>query len=129
MLAPMVLASSIGLGGLKKPLITAFSLGLNGNALTVSNALHNELLEENAAAFDQALTMKALIEQRKTNNLPQLVFATVCPYSCHNLQLRYWLASFGIEPDTDIKTVILPHSQMLNHPKLQSIQAIFSWSP
>ena len=129
MLAPMVLASSIGLGGLKKPLITAFSLGLNGNALTVSNALHNELLEENAAAFDQALTMKALIEQRKTNNLPQLVFATVYPYSCHNLQLRYWLASVGIDPDKDIELVILPPSQMVDHLKLQHIDAFFAGAP
>ena len=65
MLAPMILASSIGLGGLKKPLITAFSLGLNGNALTVSNSLHEALLAQDATDFDQALTMKHAIQQRK----------------------------------------------------------------
>ena len=109
--------------------MTAFSLGLNGNALTVSNALHNELVKENATAFDQAQTMKVLIEQRKTNTLPKFVFATVYPYSCHNLQLRYWLASAGIDPDKDIELVILPPSQMVDHLKLQHIDAFFAGAP
>jgi nitrate/nitrite transport system substrate-binding protein len=129
MLAPMVLASSIGLGGLKKPLITAFSLGLNGNALTVSNALHRELFELNASEFDQAITMKQLIAQRNAAGLPALVFATVYPYSCHNLQLRYWLASAGIDPDKDIDLVVLPPSQMVDHLKLQHIDGFFAGAP
>jgi len=129
MLAPMILASSIGLGGLKKSLITAFSMGLNGNALTVSNSLHRELFELNTTEFDQASTMKQLIEQRKAQKLPALVFATVYPYSCHNLQLRDWLASADIDPDKDIDIVILPPSQMVDHLKLQHIDGFFAGAP
>ena len=129
MLAPMILASSIGLGGIKKSLITAFSLGLNGNALTVSNTLHSELFELNSREFDQASNMKRLIEQRKAKGLPALVFATVYPYSCHNLQLRYWLASVGIDPDKDIELVILPPSQMVDHLKLQHIDGFLAGAP
>mgnify|MGYP001239568604 FL=1 len=36
MLAPMLMATSLGLGCIKKPLATAFSMGLNGNGITVS---------------------------------------------------------------------------------------------
>ncbi|MFT7456458.1 MAG: ABC-type nitrate/sulfonate/bicarbonate transport system substrate-binding protein [Marinobacter maritimus] len=129
MLAPMLLASSVGLGGIKKPLITAFSLGLNGNALTVSNALHSTLFELNPPQFDQASTMKRLLEQRKQEGLPLLVFATVYPYSCHNLQLRYWLASADIDPDRDIDLVVLPPSQMVDHLKLQHIDGFFAGAP
>jgi ABC-type nitrate/sulfonate/bicarbonate transport system substrate-binding protein len=129
MLAPMLLASSVGLGGIKKALITAFSLGLNGNALTVSNALHATLFELNAPQIDQASTMKRLIEQRKQEGLPLLIFATVYPYSCHNLQLRYWLASADIDPDSDIDLVVLPPSQMVDHLKLQHIDGFFAGAP
>ena len=129
MLAPMLLASSVGLGGIKKPLITAFSLGLNGNALTVSNDLHAALFTLNPAKFDQAITMKHLIAQRKHEGLPALVIATVYPYSCHNLQLRYWLASANIDPDNDIDLVVLPPSQMVDHLKLQHIDGFFAGAP
>tara|TARA_B110000196_G_scaffold37933_2_gene28444 strand:- start:11162 stop:12277 length:1116 start_codon:yes stop_codon:yes gene_type:complete len=129
MLAPMVLASSVGLGGLKKPLITAFSLGLNGNALTVSNSLHQQLYDTNKDTFEYAHTLKQLIQQRKDHGLPTLVFATVYPYSCHNLQLRYWLGSAGIDPDNDIELVILPPSQMVDHLKLQHIDGFLAGAP
>lgn len=129
MLAPMILASSVGLGGIKKPLITAFSLGLNGNALTVSNDLHTALFRLNASEFDQAKTLKYLIEERKNEGLPELVIATVYPYSCHNLQLRYWLASADIDPDNDIDLVILPPSQMVDHLKLKHIDGFFAGAP
>lgn len=36
LLAPVAIASSLGLGHVKVPIITAFGLGLNGNAITVS---------------------------------------------------------------------------------------------
>lgn len=129
MLAPMVLASTIGLGGLKKPLVTAFSLGLNGNAFTVSNALLKQLRKLNATGFKHASTLKQLIEQRKADNLTPFVFATVYPYSCHNLQLRDWLASADIDPDKDIELVILPPSQMVDHLKLQNIDGFFAGAP
>tara|TARA_B100001063_G_scaffold166704_1_gene155659 strand:- start:30 stop:1205 length:1176 start_codon:yes stop_codon:yes gene_type:complete len=129
MLAPMVLASTIGLGGLRKPLVTAFSLGLNGNAFTVSNSLHKQLRKLNTAGFKHASTLKQLIEQRKADNLTPFVFATVYPYSCHNLQLRDWLASADIDPDKDIELVILPPSQMVDHLKLQNIDGFFAGAP
>ena len=129
MLAPMLFATSLGLGGIKKPLITAFSLGLNGNAFTISNQLRSALTDVNSNQLAHANTMKLLIEQRKTAGLPRLVFATVYPYSCHNLQLRYWLASAHIDPDKDIDLVILPPSQMVDHLKLAHIDGFFAGAP
>ncbi|HAS29073.1 MAG TPA: nitrate ABC transporter, partial [Alcanivorax sp.] len=43
MLAPMVMASTLGLGGLNKPLIAPYSLNLGGNGLTLSAPLYREL--------------------------------------------------------------------------------------
>ncbi len=30
------------------------------------------------------------------------------PYSTHNYQLRFWMASGGVDPDEDIRLVVLP---------------------
>src|SRR6185295_2905707 len=43
LIAPVAIASSLGLGHVKVPIAAAFGLGVNGNAITVSPALHAEL--------------------------------------------------------------------------------------
>ena len=43
LLAPVAIASSLGLGHVKVPIVAPFGLGLNGNAITVSPALHAAL--------------------------------------------------------------------------------------
>ena len=40
LLAPVAIASSLRLGHIKVPIAAPFNLGLNGNAITVSPALH-----------------------------------------------------------------------------------------
>ena len=40
LIAPVAIASSLGLGHIKVPIVAPFGLGVNGNAITVSPALH-----------------------------------------------------------------------------------------
>ena len=40
LLAPVAIASSLGIGHVKVPIVAPFGLGLNGNAITVSPALY-----------------------------------------------------------------------------------------
>ena len=44
LLAPVAIASSLGLGHVKVPIAAPFNLGLNGNAITVSPALHAAII-------------------------------------------------------------------------------------
>ena len=46
LLAPVAIASSLGLGHVKVPIVAPFNLGLNGNAITVSPALHAAIMSE-----------------------------------------------------------------------------------
>ena len=46
LLAPVAIASSLGLGHVRVPILAPFNLGLNGNAITVTNALHQALKGE-----------------------------------------------------------------------------------
>ena len=50
LLAPVAIASSLGIGHVKVPILAPFNLGLNGNAITVSPALYAALAD--AAAGD-----------------------------------------------------------------------------
>ncbi|MCB1850883.1 MAG: ABC transporter substrate-binding protein [Gammaproteobacteria bacterium] len=117
MLAAMPLASAAG-AQRASAMITALSLDLNGNGITVSNELH-ACLAETGAALDSPLgsgrALKQCIEQNRAAGGKPLTFATVFPYSSHNYLLRYWLAASGINPDEDIQLTVVPPPQMVNY--------------
>ncbi len=118
MLATMPLASTLGLGPIEKPMITALSLDLNGNAITVSEALYQRLLEADRDAMKRspvtATALKKLVDADKQGGREPLTFAVVFPTSTHTYELRYWMASAGIDPDRDIKLVVVPPPQMVD---------------
>ena len=61
LLAPVAIASSLGLGHVKVPIVAPFNLGLNGNAITVSPALHAALWRElRRRSADPLATAQAL---------------------------------------------------------------------
>jgi len=128
MLAPMVLASTLGLGGLHKSLIAPYSLNLGGNGITLAKSLFRDL-EGMTRGRPGAASLKQLIHQRRLEKRPPLVLAVVFPYSSHNLLLRYWLASVGIDPDRDVDTVVLPPSQMVDHLRLGHIHGFCAGEP
>jgi ABC-type nitrate/sulfonate/bicarbonate transport system substrate-binding protein len=112
MLGPMAVASTLGIGHLKVPLIAPFSLGLGGNAITVSTSLWQHMSIEGAEiGADPTLLGAALqrvVATRARSQRPPLTFAMVYPFSCHNYELRYWLAAAGIDPDQDVRLVVIP---------------------
>lgn len=116
MLAPMPIAATLGSGVVEQATITAFSLGLNGNAITVSNSLYERMCKaEPEAMADAPLTARALqkvIEQERKAGKPPMTFAMVFPVSTHNYQLRYWMASAGIDPDRDVRLIVIPPPHM-----------------
>lgn len=131
MLAPMLLAASLGVGGLRKPMLTAFSLGLNGNAITVSNSLFNSLREKSAgeSALAAAHALAAVVRARSESKQDPLVLATVFPFSSHNYLLRYWLSAAGIDPSRDVKIVALPPQQMVDNLRLGHIDGFCVGEP
>ncbi len=118
MLGPLTLASTMGLGGGgEAPMIAAMSLNLNGSAITISRKLAEALRALDPEAMAQrprtAEPLKRLIEQRKAAGEPPLTFAAVFPYSVHNYELRYWLAEGGVDPDEDVRIVIVPPARLI----------------
>lgn len=117
MLAPMPLASTLGIGCAKTHIITPLVLSLNGNAITLSQQLHVEILNENSLSHVTlplaAYLLKNVIQTRKLQGRPKIKFATVFPYSCHFYQLRDWLSSADIKL-TDVDICVVPPVNMVS---------------
>jgi ABC-type nitrate/sulfonate/bicarbonate transport system substrate-binding protein len=114
MLAPMPLASTLGLGG-RAPvaMIAVMATSLNGNAITVSRSLYDDMLladpgSTSAGGMAPAHSLARVVERRRTEGAAPLTFGMVYPFSSHNYDLRYWLAAAGIDPDNDMNLVVVP---------------------
>jgi NitT/TauT family transport system ATP-binding protein len=99
------------------PLIAPFNLGLNGNAITVSPRLYaglQGLADGNLAdPMVSARALARLVQERQSRNAEPLTFGMTFPFSNHNYQLRYWMAAGGIDPDEDVRLVVLPPPYMV----------------
>jgi NitT/TauT family transport system ATP-binding protein len=118
LLAPVAIASSLGLGHVKVPIVAPFNLGLNGNAITVSPALHAAIMGEiEGDRFDPMVTALALarvVAKRRSSGAEPLTFGMTFPFSTHNYQLRFWMAAGGVDPDEDVRLVVLPPPYMVD---------------
>jgi len=108
MLAGQPLAATIGFGT-KAHIITPFSMDLNGNGITVSNAVWAEM-KKHIPHKDgkpvhpiKADYLKPVVEKYKADGKP-FKMGMVFPVSTHNYELRYWLAAGGIHPGYYSKT-------------------------
>jgi two-component system, oxyanion-binding sensor len=111
-LAPIPVASSLGLGHIKVPIVVPLNLSLNGNAITVSPALDAAIMAEiDGDRLDPLATARALsrvVATRRRNGSEPLTFGMTFPFSTHNYQLRFWMAAGGVDPDEDVRLVVLP---------------------
>ncbi len=103
MLAGQPLGATIGFGT-KADIITAFSMDLNGNGITVSNDIWEQMkqyvpMDENGKPVHpiKANYLKPIVEKYKKEGKP-FNMGMVFPVSTHNYELRYWLAAGGIHP-------------------------------
>src|SRR5258707_14902015 len=100
LLAPVAIASSLGLGHVKLPILAPFNLVLNSNAITISPALHAAIMGEiDGDARDPMVTALALarvVAARRKAGLEPLTFGMTFPFSTHNYQLRFWMAAGGV---------------------------------
>lgn len=116
MLAPFAIATTLGLGHLKVPLVAPFALNLNGNAITISSIVHAQMAAETGrvpeSAAESAKALAAVIARRKADKQEPLAFGIVFPFSTHAYLLRHWLRSGGIDPERDVNLVVVPPPYM-----------------
>jgi nitrate/nitrite transport system substrate-binding protein len=103
MLAGQPIAAGAGFGRQAK-LVTAFSMDLNGNAITVSNDVWSKMkphvpMDINGKPIHpiKASALKPVITSYN-NSGKAFKMGMVFPVSTHNYEIRYWLAAAGIHP-------------------------------
>ena len=102
MLAGQPLGATIGFGT-RADIITAFSMDLNGNAITVSNKIWEQMKPHVPHKDGKPLHpikadyLKPVVDKFIDEGKP-FKMGMVFPVSTHNYELRYWLAAGGIHP-------------------------------
>jgi len=98
----LVYGVHLGVGGPKKDMAVLMNLNHNGQAVTLSNQLKDK------GAVDGP-KLKALVDREKR----EYTFAQTFPTGTHAMWLYYWLATYGINPISDVKTITVPPPQMV----------------
>ena len=103
MLAGQPIGATIGFGT-QAHIITPYSLDYNGNGITVSNDLWEQMQENDTSLKSptpkhpiSADALKPIVESKKAAGSPMRM-GMVFPVSTHNYEIRYWLAASGIRP-------------------------------
>jgi nitrate/nitrite transport system substrate-binding protein len=103
MLAGQPLGATIGFGT-PAHVVTAFSMDLNGNGITVSNDVWAAMKKNVPLGADgkpvhpiRADALKPVVDAYRAAGKP-FKMGMVFPVSTHNYELRYWLAAGGIHP-------------------------------
>ena len=102
MLAGQPIGATIGFGT-KADIITPFSMDMNGNGITVSNAVWAELKKKLPMKDGKPVHpidpkyLKEVVDDYKKQG-KTFKMGMVFPVSTHNYELRYWLAAGGMNP-------------------------------
>ncbi|MEO8333251.1 MAG: CmpA/NrtA family ABC transporter substrate-binding protein [Gallionella sp.] len=98
----LVYGVQLGIGGQQKDMSVLMTLNNNGQAITLSNQLKDKGVTSGEA-------LKKLVDSEKRD----YTFAQTFPTGTHAMWLYYWLASNGINPMSDVKTITVPPPQMV----------------
>jgi NitT/TauT family transport system ATP-binding protein len=109
LLAPLAIATALGLGRPAMALSVPFVLGLNGNAITVRPGLAARIATGGAPGDVVAIGLRlaTVANEARAAGRP-LRFGVVHRYSSHDYMLRYWLMGSGLDPDHDVEIVTVP---------------------
>lgn len=98
----LIYGVQLGIGGAKKDMAVLMNLNHNGQAITLSNQLREKGVTDGPK-------LKQLVDQEKR----EYTFAQTFPTGTHAMWINYWLASYGINPLTDVKSITVPPPQMV----------------
>jgi NitT/TauT family transport system ATP-binding protein/nitrate/nitrite transport system substrate-binding protein len=100
---PLAFAVQLGLRGMAEPLVIPYTISAGGNTVTLACGLAGKV--KDLAARRNLTSVEALAECLRGQST---ALGVVHVYSTHNLLLRYWLATAGIEAGRDVKLAVVP---------------------
>jgi nitrate/nitrite transport system substrate-binding protein len=97
-------------------------LNLDGQAISVAQAYADLKIGTDASP------LKELFAKKKAEGAMAKVAVTF-PGGTHDLWMRYWLAAAGINPNTDVETIVVPPPQMVANMKVGTMDAFCVGEP
>ena len=119
-IAAMPVAATLGLGSIRCDCITALVLNLHGNAITLSNNLWESGIRDGHS-------LREAIKSKRGKD--SFTFGVVYPFSSHRHLLRKWLSAHGINPDEDVRMVVVPPAQMVQNLKAGNLDGFCVGGP
>ncbi len=119
---PYLISQGTVTDGRKVPMYILARLNVDGQGISVANKYKDLDVQ-----LDSSL-LKAKVKQAKDSGSP-LKFAVTFPGGTHDLWMRYWLAAGGINPNTDVSTVVVPPPQMVANMKTGTVDAFCVGEP
>jgi ABC-type nitrate/sulfonate/bicarbonate transport system substrate-binding protein len=119
-IASMPVAATLGLGSIVCECVSGIVLNLHGNAITLSMELWRRGIRDGTALRE---------EIRNTRGKKMFTFGAVYPFSSHLYLLRKWLSSLDIDPDHDVRIVIVPPPQMVGNLKAGNLDGFCVGEP
>ncbi len=98
----LVYGVQLGIGGQQKDMAVLMTLNHNGQGITLANQLKEKGVKDGHS-------LKRLLD----NENRDYTFAQTFPTGTHAMWLNYWLATNGINPIKDVKTIVVPPPQMV----------------
>lgn len=125
LLTPMTYLISTGAvtaNNIPTPMYILARLNVNGQGISVSNEYKALNVGLTSPEFTSALAAKRASGK-------EIRAAMTFPGGTHDLWLRYWMAANGINPDTDISTIVVPPPQMVANMKVGSMDTFCVGEP
>lgn len=131
MLAPMAIAARLGIGHVRTPLIAPWVMTQGGNSVAVAPATFaaddDWGLPGDPVASGRALAR--IVAARAQSGAEPLTLAAVHPFSCHHYELCHWLEAAGIDPDRDVRMVVVPPPHMVEALSAGSVDIVCVGAP
>jgi nitrate/nitrite transport system substrate-binding protein len=108
--------------GKEVPMYILARLNVNGQGILLANNY-----KELDISLDSS-PLKDVFAQAKADG-KDVKCAVTFPGGTHDLWMRYWLAAGGINPDSDVSTIVVPPPQMVANIKVGSMDAFCVGEP
>lgn len=118
----LITAGAVTQNNLSTPMSILARLNLDGQCISVGQEYIDLKIGTDATPF------KAALEKKKASG-KEVKAAMTFPGGTHDLWIRYWLAAGGIDPDSDIQTIVVPPAQMVANMKVGTMDCFCVCEP
>ncbi len=114
----LVYGVHLGIGGPKKDMAVLMTINHNGQGLSLSKKI----------ADKGAVNLESLVGLMKKEPR-EYTFAQTFPTGTHAMWLYYWLASAGVNPMKDVKSIVVPPPQMVANARVGAMDGFSVGEP